>query len=73
MALAAEEAAKALAAKGIEATVVDLRWLAPVDDEAIAEALVRTNRVLIAHEANVTGGFGAEIAARIGERHCSTT
>ena len=69
MALAAEEAAKGLAAKGIEATVVDLRWLAPLDDEAIADALVRTNRVLIAHEANVTGGFGAEIAARIGERH----
>jgi 2-oxoisovalerate dehydrogenase E1 component len=69
MALAAQEAADALAAKGIEATVVDLRWLAPLDDEAIAEALVRTNRVLVAHEANLTGGFGAEIAARVAERH----
>jgi 2-oxoisovalerate dehydrogenase E1 component len=71
MALAAEEAADALAGRGIEATVVDLRWLAPLDDEAIATAVARTNRVLVAHEANVTGGFGAEIAARIGERHFS--
>ncbi len=69
MALAAEEAASALAERGIEATVVDLRWLSPLDDEAIAAAVSRANRVLVAHEANVTGGFGAEIAARIGERH----
>jgi 2-oxoisovalerate dehydrogenase E1 component len=69
MALAAEEAASALAERGIEATVVDLRWLSPLDDEAIAAAVSSTNRVLVAHEANVTGGFGAEIAARIGERH----
>jgi 2-oxoisovalerate dehydrogenase E1 component len=69
MAPAAEEAADGLAGRGIDATVVDLRWLAPLDDEAIAQAVVRTNRVLVAHEANVTGGFGAEIAARIGERH----
>jgi pyruvate/2-oxoglutarate/acetoin dehydrogenase E1 component len=68
-ALAAETAAEALAGRGIGATVVDLRWLAPLDDEAIATAVARTNRVLVAHEANLTGGFGAEIAARIGERH----
>jgi 2-oxoisovalerate dehydrogenase E1 component len=68
-ALAAEEAAETLAGRGVEATVVDLRWLAPLDDDAIAAAVQRTNRVLIAHEANVTGGFGAEIAARIAERH----
>jgi 2-oxoisovalerate dehydrogenase E1 component len=69
MALAAEEAADALAGRGVNATVVDLRWLAPLDDDAIAAVVGRTNRVLIAHEANLTGGFGAEIAARIGERH----
>jgi 2-oxoisovalerate dehydrogenase E1 component len=69
MVLAAEKAASALAGRGIDATVVDLRWLAPLDDEAIALAVERTNRVLVAHEANLTGGFGAEIAARIGERH----
>lgn len=65
----AEKAADALAGRGIEATVVDLRWLAPLDDQAIAAAVERTNRVLVAHEANLTGGFGAEIAARIAERH----
>jgi 2-oxoisovalerate dehydrogenase E1 component len=68
-ALAAEEAADSLAARGIQATVVDLRWLSPLDDETIGAVVARTNRVLVAHEANVTGGFGAEIAARIGERH----
>ena len=66
-ALLAQEAAEQLAAEGIEATVLDLRWLAPLDDAAIAAAVERTGRVLIAHEANLTGGFGAEIAARIGE------
>lgn len=69
MALAAEEAADALSGRGIEATVVDLRWLTPLDDDAIARVVAQTNRVLVAHEANVTGGFGAEIAARVGERH----
>jgi pyruvate/2-oxoglutarate/acetoin dehydrogenase E1 component len=68
-ALHAQEAAERLARQGIDATVVDLRWLAPLDDDAIARAVQRTGRVLVAHEANVTGGFGAEIAARIGERH----
>ncbi len=66
-ALLAEQAAEQLAADGIEATVLDLRWLAPLDDAAIVAAVERTGRVLVAHEANVTGGFGAEIAARIGE------
>ncbi len=68
VALLAEQAAEQLAADGIEATVLDLRWLSPLDDAAIAAAVERTGRVLVAHEANVTGGFGAEIAARIGER-----
>jgi 2-oxoisovalerate dehydrogenase E1 component len=68
-ALQAERAAERLAAEDIDATVLDLRWLAPLDDEAIKRAVERTGRVLVAHEANLTGGFGAEIAARIGERH----
>jgi len=66
-ALLAEQAAERLAGDGIDATVLDLRWLAPLDDGAIARAVQRTGRVLVAHEANVTGGFGAEVAARIGE------
>ena len=68
MSLEAERAADALADEGIDATVLDLRWLAPLDDEAIADAVATGGgRVLIVHEANVTGGFGAEVAARIGE------
>jgi 2-oxoisovalerate dehydrogenase E1 component len=64
------EAAERLAERGVEASVVDLRWLNPLDDETI-EAVVRagSGTVLVAHEANLTGGFGAEIAARIQERH----
>jgi 2-oxoisovalerate dehydrogenase E1 component len=64
------QAADLLAAESIDASVLDLRWLSPLDDDAI-ERVVKENkgRVLIVHEANVTGGVGAEIAARISERH----
>jgi 2-oxoisovalerate dehydrogenase E1 component len=69
MSLKVEEAADRLAASGIAATVLDLRWLSPLDDEAIAEAVIEGGgRVLVVHEANLTGGFGAEVAARVGER-----
>jgi 2-oxoisovalerate dehydrogenase E1 component len=64
------DAADALRADGVEAAVVDLRWLNPLDEAAI-ERVVRASagRVLIVHEANLTGGFGAELAARIQEQH----
>jgi 2-oxoisovalerate dehydrogenase E1 component len=63
------EAAEAVAADGIEATVLDLRWLAPLDEDALLAAVAAGGgRVLIVHEANVTGGFGAEVAARIVEK-----
>jgi len=59
-------AADELAAEGIEAAVLDLRWLTPLDEQAIDDVVrASSGRVLIAHEANVTGGFGAELAARI--------
>jgi len=65
----AEEAADVLAAEGIAANVLDLRWLSPLDEPAIVEAVVSGGgRVIVLHEANTTGGFGAEIAARIAER-----
>ena len=68
----AESAADELSGRGIQASVLDLRWLAPLDDEAIAEAVsTGGGRVLVVHEANLTGGFGAEVAARIGERFFS--
>ncbi|HOT97231.1 MAG TPA: alpha-ketoacid dehydrogenase subunit beta [bacterium] len=64
---AALEAADGLAAEGIEVTILDLRSLQPLDIEAILESVRRTNRVVIVHEANLTGGIGGEIAALISE------
>jgi pyruvate/2-oxoglutarate/acetoin dehydrogenase E1 component len=61
------DAAGKLAQEGIEAEVIDVRTLKPLDFELIAESVKKTNHVLVVHEACRTGGFGAEIAARIGE------
>lgn len=61
------EAAATLAKDGIEAEVVDCRTLKPLDFDLIAASVRRTRRALVVHEACLTGGFGAEIAARIGE------
>ena len=61
------EAAEEVAADGIEAEVIDLRTLKPLDMETIGRSLRKTHKVLIVHEACLTGGFGAELAARIGE------
>jgi len=61
------EAADQLAKEGIEVEVIDLRTLKPLDFDLIAESVKKTFHVLIVHEACLTGGFGAEIAARIGE------
>jgi 2-oxoisovalerate dehydrogenase E1 component beta subunit len=62
------EAAEALEAEGIDAEIVDLRTLQPLDDETVFASLARTNKVLILHEDTRTGGIGAEIAARISEK-----
>lgn len=64
MAVEAERAAAILASEGIDCEVIDLRWLSPLDLDAVLSSLERTGRVVVAHEANLTGGFGAEIAAR---------
>jgi 2-oxoisovalerate dehydrogenase E1 component len=69
-AVEAVDAAERLAKDGIDAAVLDLRWLAPLDETAIDDVVRKAKgRVLIAHEANRTGGVGAEIAARIAETH----
>jgi pyruvate/2-oxoglutarate/acetoin dehydrogenase E1 component len=60
------DAAQTLASAGISAEVIDLRTLLPLDMATIAESVTRTHRALIAHEAVLNGGVGAEIAARIG-------
>jgi 2-oxoisovalerate dehydrogenase E1 component len=52
---------------GISVGVIDLRTIMPYDWDTIAEAVKRTSRVIVAHEDQLTCGFGAEIAARISE------
>ncbi|MBI5289126.1 MAG: alpha-ketoacid dehydrogenase subunit beta [Chloroflexi bacterium] len=61
------QAAEELAGDGVESTVLDLRTLAPLDRTAILDAARRTGKVLIVHEANLTGGIGGEVAAIIAE------
>src|SRR4029453_7968754 len=58
-------AAEELAAQGIEATVVDPRTLKPLDDATILERVRATGRALLVQEAPRSGGFMAEIAARL--------
>ncbi len=62
-------ALKTVAALGVDAEVIDLRSLAPLDYATIAATVRKTSRALILHEASLTGGFGGELAAWIGE-HC---
>jgi 2-oxoisovalerate dehydrogenase E1 component len=54
---------------GSSIEILDLRSLAPLDYDAIRETVAKTNKVLILHEDNLTGGIGAEISAWISE-HC---
>jgi len=67
MVLKALRAAERLAAEGIEAEVIDLRTLAPLDLGCVLRSVQKTNRVVIAHEACKRGGFGGELAAQIQE------
>ncbi|MGI9100922.1 MAG: alpha-ketoacid dehydrogenase subunit beta [Terriglobales bacterium] len=61
------EAAETLAKDGIEVEVVDLRTLLPLDREAIAATVKKTNRVILLHEDVRTGGIAGEVAAIINE------
>lgn len=60
-------AADTLAREGVEAEVVDVRTLRPLDTQTILDSVARTSRALVVHEDNRFGGFGAEIAATIAE------
>ena len=53
--------------KNIDVEILDLRSLIPWDKELVEKSIAKTNRVLILHEANLTGGIGAEISAYISE------
>ncbi len=61
------EAAGRLAADGVDVEVIDLRSLSPLDLDTIIASARRTRRVAVLHEAVVTGGLGAEIAASVTE------
>ncbi|HJQ33751.1 MAG TPA: alpha-ketoacid dehydrogenase subunit beta [Pyrinomonadaceae bacterium] len=65
--LTALDAAEQLEKEGLDAEVIDLRTLAPMDREAILATARKTSKVLILHEASRTGGIGGEIAATIAE------
>jgi pyruvate dehydrogenase E1 component beta subunit len=58
-------AAKEAEAEGVSVEVVDPRTLLPLDEDALISSVKKTNRCVVAHEAVVRGGFGAEVAAVI--------
>jgi pyruvate/2-oxoglutarate/acetoin dehydrogenase E1 component len=62
------EAAEALAKEGIEAEVIDLRTLLPLDEETILKSVRKTNKCLVVHEDTKTGGIAGEIAAILAEK-----
>jgi 2-oxoisovalerate dehydrogenase E1 component len=64
---ALQAAVKAKRELNVDVEVIDLRSLSPYDWEAIAESVKKTSRVIIAHEDMLSWGYGAEIAARIGD------
>lgn len=61
------EAAKALAGEGIDAEVIDLRTITPLDKEAIFQSVRKTARLVVAHEAVTAFGVGAEVVATVCE------
>ena len=60
-------AADSLAEEGVSAEVIDVATLKPLDSDSLLASVAKTGRCVIIHEAPLTGGFGAEIAARIAE------
>ena len=68
MVATALQAARIAQEEGTSIEVIDLRSLSPVDFDTIEASVRKTGRLVVAHEASVFGGLGAEIAARISER-----
>jgi 2-oxoisovalerate dehydrogenase E1 component subunit beta len=68
MVATALDAAKAATEDGHDLEVIDLRSLSPIDTPTVVESVRKTGRLVIVHEASVSGGLGAEIAARLQEK-----
>ncbi len=64
----AAEVAALMEREGLSIEVIDLRTLTPLDEETILASVRKTSKAIVLHEANLTGGFGGEIAARITEK-----
>jgi pyruvate/2-oxoglutarate/acetoin dehydrogenase E1 component len=62
-----EQAADDAAEHGVNVEIIEAHWLNPFDWGTVLESLGRTHHLLVVHEANVSGGFGAEIIARVAE------
>ncbi len=63
-----EEAAEHLETVGIEAEVIDLRYISPWDEHAVVSSAEKTARLIVVHEDNHTCGFGAEVLATVAEK-----
>lgn len=63
----ASEVAEILSQEGIQVEIIDLRTIVPFDLETVLKSVQKTGKIVIAHEAPKSGGFGAEIAARVAE------
>jgi 2-oxoisovalerate dehydrogenase E1 component beta subunit len=61
------QAAEVVAGEGINVEVIDLRTLLPLDKSTVLDSVRKTSKALIVHEANLTGGYGAELAAIIAD------
>ncbi len=66
--VAAEAAAILEREDGLSVEIIDLRTLLPIDEEAILASVRKTSKVIVLHEATLTGGIGGEISARITEK-----